>query len=110
MAGETNQVQVDEQALAGYSTSAGQLAQDVRAVGTATLNGVNALPDDVFGKLGAEVGLSAAFLTAAQAQLDGVKAVAEGIDALAHSVGTGLTGYQQEDVESGIAIRQAGTA
>jgi hypothetical protein len=108
MAGETNRVQVDEQALAGYKTGAGQLAEDVRAVGTSTLSGVNTLPDDVFGKLGAEVGLSGAFRTAAQAQLDGVKAVADGITALANSVGTGLTGYQQDDVQAGVQIRQAG--
>src|SRR3954452_13124001 len=98
MAGETKRVEVDEQALLGYTTRAGKLADDVRAVGTTTLNGVNALPEDVFGRLGAEVGLSGAFRTAAQAQLDGVRAVAGGISALAHSVGTGLTGYQQDDV------------
>ena len=108
MAGETNRIAVDEQALAGYQTGAGQLAQDVRTVGTSTLSGVDALPDDVFGKLGAEVGLSGAFRTAAQAQLGGVRAVADGIAALAHSVGTGLAGYQEDEAQSAVNLRQAG--
>ncbi|HEU5473882.1 MAG TPA: hypothetical protein VFV67_24820 [Actinophytocola sp.] len=108
MAGEGNRVEVDEQALLGYSTGADRLAGDVRSVGSTTLNGVNALPEDVFGKLGAEVGLSGAFRTAAQAQLDGVTAVANGIAALSHSVSKGLTGYQQEDVEAAAQINQAG--
>jgi hypothetical protein len=108
MAGEKNQVQVQEEALAGYSKGADRLAEDVRSVGTGTLSGANTLPDDAFGKLGAEVGLSAAFKTAAQAQLDGVTTVADGIAALAKAVGTGLTGYQQQEADAHAAIRQAG--
>jgi hypothetical protein len=108
MAGETNQVRVEEEALAGYSKGAGRLADDVRSVGTGTLSGADTLPDDAFGKLGTEVGLSAAFKTAAQAQLDGVTAVADGIAALATSVGHGLTGYQQQEADAHATIRRAG--
>lgn len=108
MAGEKDRVQVEEEALAGYSKGAGRLAEDVRSVGTSTLSGANTIPDDAFGKVGAEVGLSAAFKTAAQAQVDGVTAVADGIASLAHSVGSGLTGYQQQDEDAHAAIRKAG--
>lgn len=108
MAGEHDRVQVEEEALAGYSKGAGRLAEDVRSVGTSTLSGANTIPDDAFGKVGAEVGLSAAFKTAAAAQIDGVTAVADGIAALASSVGSGLTGYQQQDEDAHAAIRKAG--
>jgi hypothetical protein len=108
MAGETNHVQVDEEALSGYSKSATRLAEDVRTVGTSTLSGANTLPEDVFGKVGTEVGLSGAFKSAAQAQLDGVTATADGIATLAKTVGDGLTGYQHQDADAGAAIRQAG--
>jgi len=108
MAGERDRVQVQEEALSGYSKGAGRVAEDVRAIGTSTLSGANTLPDDAFSKLGSEVGLSAAFKTAAQAQLDGVTAVADGIAKLAKAVGDGLTGYQQQDADAGAAIRQAG--
>jgi hypothetical protein len=108
MAGEKDHVHLHEEALSGYRTGAGRLAEDVRSVGTSTLSGANTLPDDAFGKLGSEVGLSGAFKTAAQAQLDGVAAVANGIGALAKAVGDGLTGYQQQDADAGANIRRAG--
>jgi excreted virulence factor EspC (type VII ESX diderm) len=108
MAGERDRVDVDDEALRGYSTAAGRIAEEVRSVGTATLSGANALPDDAFGKLGSEVGLSAAFKTAAQAQLDGVAATASGIAALAQAVGTGLTGYQHQDENAAANVRRAG--
>ncbi len=108
MAGERDQVQVNADALSGYSTGAGRLAEDVRSVGTTTLSGANTLPDDAFGKLGSEVGLSGAFKAAAQAQLDGLTATANGIAALARAVGDGLTGYQQQDADAGANIRRAG--
>jgi hypothetical protein len=108
MAGEQGHVHVQEEALSGYRAGAGRLAEDVGSVGTSTLSGANTLPDDAFGKLGTEVGLSGAFKTAAQAQLDGVAAVATGIAALAKSVGEGLTGYQQQDADAGASIRGAG--
>jgi hypothetical protein len=108
MAGERNQVRVDEEALSGYSRSAARLADDLRSVGSTTLSGANTLPEDAFGKVGTEVGLSGAFKSAAQAQLDGVTATADGIATLAHTVGAGLTGYQQQDADAGAQIRQAG--
>ena len=108
MAGERDRVHIDEEALSGYSKGADRLAGDVRSVGTSTLSGANTLPDDAFGKLGTEVGLAAAFKTAAQAQLDGVTAIAGGISTLAAAVGSGLTGYQQQDTDAGAEIRRAG--
>jgi hypothetical protein len=108
MAGERDRVDVDDEALRGYSTAAGRIAEEVRSVGTTTLSGANTIPDDAFGKLGSEVGLSAAFKTAAQAQLDGVAAAASGIAQLAEAVGTGLTGYQHQDEESAANVRRAG--
>lgn len=108
MAGERDRVQVDQEALSSYSKAAGRLAEDLRSVGTNTLSGANALPADAFGKLGVEVGLSGAFRTVAQAQLDGVTATADGIAALARSVGQGLIGYQQQDEDAGAHIRRAG--
>jgi hypothetical protein len=110
MAGERDRVEVDDEAVRGYSNTAGRIAEEVRSVGTATLSGANALPDDAFGKLGAEVGLSAAFRTAAQAQLDGVAATATGIADLARAVGEGLTGYQHQDEDAAANVRRAGRA
>jgi hypothetical protein len=108
MAGEKDHVQVNADALSGYSTGAGRLADDVRSVGSTTLSGANTLPEDAFGKLGSEVGLSGAFKTAAQAQVDGVTAIATGVAALAKAVGDGLTGYHQQDEDAGANIRRAG--
>jgi hypothetical protein len=107
MAGERDRVQVDQEALSGYSKAAARLAEDLRSVGTSTLSGANILPDDAFGKLGVEVGLSGAFKTVAQAQLDGVTATADGVATLARSVGQGLTGYQNQDEDAGAHIRRA---
>ncbi|HEV2781080.1 MAG TPA: hypothetical protein VGX25_16980 [Actinophytocola sp.] len=108
MAGERDRVDVDDEALRGYSTAAGRIAEEVRSVGTSTLSGANTIPDDAFGKLGSEVGLSAAFKTAAQAQLDGVAATASGIAELAGAVGAGLTGYQHQDEDAAANVRRAG--
>ena len=108
MAGEKDRVHVEEEALSGYSKAAARLADDLRSVGTTTLSGANALPDDAFGKLGSEVGLSAAFQHAAQSQLDGVAKTADGLAALGRSVGQGLTGYQQQDADAGAHVRRAG--
>ncbi|MFL6145822.1 MAG: hypothetical protein ACJ72N_28645 [Labedaea sp.] len=110
MAGERNRVQVDEEALSGYSTKAAKVADDVRAVGSSTLRGASTMPEDAFGKVGVEVGLSGAFKSAARAQLDGVTATANGIATLAKAVGDGLTGYQHQDTDAGAEIRRAGQA
>jgi hypothetical protein len=108
MAGERDQVRVDDEAVRGYSTGAGRLAEDIRAIGTTTLSGANTLPDDAFSKIGAEVGLSGAFKTAAQAQLDGVTATADGVAKLAKAVTDGLTGYHNQDADAASNIRRAG--
>jgi hypothetical protein len=108
MAGERDGVRVDDEALTGYSTGAGRLADDVRSIGTSTLSGANALPDDAFSKIGAEVGLSGAFKTAAQAQMDGVAATGDGIAKLAKAVADGLAGYNNQDSTAASNIRRAG--
>src|SRR2546430_12512942 len=107
MAGEKNLVHVEEEALSGYSKAAARLSEDLRAVGTRTLSGADALPDDVFGRLGSEVGLAAAFKHVAQSQLDGVASTANGIAALGKAVGEGLVGYQQHDADAGAHVRKA---
>jgi hypothetical protein len=107
MAGERNRVDVDGEAMAAYRKAAGELAGQLRSVGTTTLSGVNSLPHDAFGTIGAEIGLSGAFQTAAQAQLDGVSATASGIAALADSVGQALAGYQVQDDDAAANVRQA---
>ena len=106
MAGERDRVHVEEEALSGYSRAASGLAEDVRSIGSTTLSGADTLPDDAFGRLGAEVGLSGAFKTAAQAQLDGVTATADGIATLARAVGDGLTGYAQQDEDAAAEVRR----
>lgn len=108
MAGEKDRVEVDEAALTTYSSTAGNLAGQVRSVGTGTLNGANSLPADCFGKIGTEVGLSGAFQQAAQAQLDGVTAAANGIAALGKAVGDALVGYQEQDEDAASRLRQSG--
>jgi hypothetical protein len=107
MAGEKDRVDVDEAALTTYRGTAGNLAEQVRSVGTGTLGGANSLPADAFGKIGAEVGLSGAFQQAAQAQLDGVAATASGIAALGQAVGNALAGYQQQDADAASRLRQS---
>ncbi|GGP70703.1 hypothetical protein [Saccharothrix coeruleofusca] len=88
---------VDPAALSAYGTTASGLADEVAAIGTATLSGVDALPADSFGRIGEEVGLGAAFREAARAQVDGVAAAAAGLSALAGEVSrTGAAYVEQE--------------
>lgn len=88
---------VDPAALSAYGATASGLADEVAAIGSSTLAGVNALPADSFGRIGEEVGLGAAFRTAAQAQVDGVAAAAAGLAAFAGEVSrTGAAYVEQE--------------
>ncbi|MFD9699010.1 hypothetical protein [Lentzea sp. NPDC059081] len=79
-------LRADLDALTAYASAVSGLAGEVGSVGTGTLNGTTALPGDCFGKLGNEVGLNAAFQTAAQAQLDALKAAATGLTGLGTAV------------------------
>jgi len=91
---------VDTAALATYGTATSGLAGEVSAVGTSTLTGVNSLPGDAFGKIGAEVGLHAAFQQAAQAQLDAVAAASTGLAGFAAAVSTAGTGYAEQQTQA----------
>lgn len=91
---------VDTAALATYGTTTAGLASEVGTVGTSTLTGVNSLPGDAFGKIGAEVGLNAAFQQAAQAQLDAVAAASTGLAGFATAVSKAGTGYVEQQAHA----------
>jgi hypothetical protein len=91
---------VDTAALSTFGSTAAGLASEVGAVGTGTLTGVNSLPGDAFGKLGAEVGLNAAFQQVAQAQLDGVAAAAAGLNGFATAVKNAGTAYTEQQAQA----------
>ncbi|MET9228889.1 hypothetical protein [Lentzea sp. NPDC003310] len=86
-------LKVDLDALTGYASAVSGLASEVGAVGTGTLNGTTSLPGDCFGKIGAEVGLNAAFQAAAQTQLDALKAASTGLAGLGTAVGKAREAY-----------------
>ncbi|MCP2247812.1 hypothetical protein [Lentzea aerocolonigenes] len=91
-------LRADLDALTGYASAVSGLASEVGAVGTGTLTGTTALPGDCFGKIGNEVGLNAAFQTAAQAQLDALKAASTGLAGLGTAVAKARDAYiAQED-------------
>ncbi|SMC86595.1 type VII secretion target [Kibdelosporangium aridum] len=98
---------VEPEALEAYKSTMTALAGEIGTVGTGTLSGVTSLPGDCFGKIGAEVGLNAAFQQAAQAQLDGVKAASTGLADLAKAVGDALVGYQNQQAETASSIKRA---
>jgi hypothetical protein len=91
---------VDTAALATYGTTASGLAGEVGTIGTGTLTGVNSLPGDCFGKIGAEVGLNAAFQHAAQAQLDTVAAASAGLAGFATAVSKAGTSYVEQQTQA----------
>jgi hypothetical protein len=99
--------EVEPQALESYKTTMTSMADELGKVGSATLSGVNALPGDCFGKIGAEVGLNGAFQQAATGQLDGVKTASSGLAALAKAVGDALTGYQNQQTDHARSIKKA---
>ena len=98
---------VEPEALEAYQRTMTALAGDLGKVGTGTLSGVNSLPGDCFGKIGAEVGLNSAFQQAAQAQIDGVAAASNGLAGLAKAVGDALAGYQHQQADTAKSIRRA---
>ncbi|MCP2260479.1 Protein of unknown function (DUF2580) [Streptoalloteichus tenebrarius] len=99
---------VVEEALETYAGRVPGLADELGKVGSSTLNGVTSLPADCFGKLGQEVGLHGAFQKAAQSQVDGLKAVSEGLDGLAGAVRGALGSYRQQDADTAQAMTRAG--
>jgi hypothetical protein len=98
---------VEPQALEAYQSTMTGMADELGKVGSGTLSGMNALPGDCFGKIGAEVGLNGAFQQAAQSQLDGVTAASTGLAALAKAVGDALTGYQNQQTDHVASIKRA---
>lgn len=98
---------VEPEALEAYKSTMTALAGELGEVGTGTLSGVNALPADAFGKIGAEIGLNGAFQQAAQSQLDGVGTASTGLAALAKAVGDALVGYQNQQEDHEVSINRA---
>jgi hypothetical protein len=98
---------VEPEALEQYKTTMTTMSDELGKVGTTTLTGMNALPGDCFGKVGAEVGLNGAFQHAAQAQLDGVSAASTGLATLAKAVGDALTGYENQQSDHASSIKRA---
>lgn len=103
-------LQVDLDALTGYASAANGLASEVGAVGTATLNGTTSLPGDCFGKIGNEVGLNAAFQTAAQAQMDALKAASSGLSGLANAVVKARDAYVAQEEAHKASLDKAARA
>ncbi|MEV4319385.1 type VII secretion target [Actinocrispum sp. NPDC049592] len=99
--------EVEPEALESYKSTMTTMADELAKVGTGTLSGVNSLPADCFGKIGAEVGLNAAFQQAATSQLDGIKSASSGLAALAKAVGDALTGYQNQQKDHAQSIKKA---
>ncbi|MET1071928.1 MAG: type VII secretion target [Umezawaea sp.] len=91
---------VDTDALASFGSTATGLAAEVGEVGTSTLTGVDSLPADAFGKIGAEVGLTAAFQQAAKAQLDGVAAASAGLSGFAKAVSDAGGAYTEQQSQA----------
>jgi uncharacterized protein YukE len=98
---------VEPEALEAYKSKMTGMADELGKVGSATLTGMNALPADCFGKIGAEVGLNGAFQQAAQSQLDGISSASTGLSALAKAVGDALTAYQQQQAGHASTIKRA---
>nr|WP_042195797.1 type VII secretion target [Kibdelosporangium sp. MJ126-NF4]CEL22227.1 hypothetical protein [Kibdelosporangium sp. MJ126-NF4]CTQ93009.1 hypothetical protein [Kibdelosporangium sp. MJ126-NF4] len=98
---------VEPEALEAYKNTMTALSSEIGTVGTGTLQGVNALPGDAFGKIGAEVGLDAAFKQVAQAQVEGVGAASTGLADLAKAVGNALVNYQNQQKDTAQNIRRS---
>jgi hypothetical protein len=103
-------LKVDLDALTGYASAAGGLAGEIGAVGTGTLNGTTSLPGDCFGKIGNEVGLNAAFVAAAQVQLDALKAASTGISGLGTAVSKAREAYIAQDEAHKASLDKAAQA
>jgi hypothetical protein len=100
-------LKVDLDALTGYASAVSGLAGEVGTVGTGTLNGTTSLPGDCFGKIGNEVGLNAAFQTAAQAQLDALKAASTGLAGLGTAVSKAREAYIAQEEAHKASIEKA---
>jgi hypothetical protein len=103
-------LRADLDALTGYASAVSGLASEVGAVGTGTLTGTTALPGDCFGKIGNEVGLNAAFQTAAQAQLDALKAASSGLAGLGTTVAKARDAYIAQEDAHKAALEKAARA
>jgi hypothetical protein len=103
-------LKVDLDALTGYATAVSGLASEVGTIGTSTLNGTTSLPGDCFGKIGNEVGLNAAFVAAAQTQLDALKAASTGLSGLGTAVSKAREAYVAQEEAHKASITKAGRA
>lgn len=103
-------LKVDLDALTAYASAASGLASEVGTVGTGTLSGATSLPGDCFGKIGNEVGLNAAFQTAAQAQIDALKAASTGLAGLGTAVAKSRESYIAQEEAHKEALNKAARA
>ena len=103
-------LKVDLDALTAYASAASGLANEVGTVGTGTLSGATSLPGDCFGKIGNEVGLNAAFQTAAQAQIDALKAASTGLSGLGTAVAKARESYIAQEEANKAALNKAARA
>jgi hypothetical protein len=103
-------LKVDLDALTGYASAVSGLAGEIGAVGTGTLNGTTSLPGDCFGKIGNEVGLNAAFVAAAQVQLDALKAASTGLSGLGTAVSKAREAYIAQDEAHTASLNKAAQA
>ncbi|SEP93164.1 hypothetical protein SAMN05216188_101957 [Lentzea xinjiangensis] len=103
-------LRVDLDALTGYASAVSGLASEVGAVGTGTLSGTTGLPGDCFGKVGGEVGLTAAFQAVAQAQLDALKAAATGLAGLGTAVVKARDAYTAQEEAHKASLDRAARA
>ncbi|MFE2757353.1 type VII secretion target [Actinosynnema sp. NPDC059335] len=101
---------VDTAALSAYGSTATGLADEVGAVGTATLAGTTSLAAGSFGAIGDEVGLGAAFQRAAQAQVDGAAAASAALSAFAGEVGRTAQAYVEQEAANSAALDRASRA
>ncbi|TQM82688.1 hypothetical protein FHX81_5098 [Saccharothrix saharensis] len=97
---------VDTAALSAYGSTATGLASEVGDVGTATLAGTPSAAGG-FGAIGDEVGLGAAFQSAAQAQVDGVAAASAALSAFAAEVAKTGQAYTEQEARTGADLNRA---
>ena len=100
-------LKVDLDALTAYASAVSGVANEVGTVGTGTLSGTTSLPGDCFGKVGNEVGLTAAFQQAAQVQLDALKAASTGLAGLGTAVAKAREAYIAQEEANTVALNRA---
>ncbi len=97
---------VDPASLNAYGGAAGDLAAQLGEAGGTTLGGPVAA--DCFGRIGREVGLTAAFQEAVRDEAEGLAAAAAALDGLATAVRRANVNYAEQDADTADAVTRAG--